>query len=178
MSVNDCRTWVENVVVGDMLCPWAAAPLRAGRVRFQESRATDTHEVLAELVFEARLLLEEGGPETTLLVLLPERFPVSFEELLDLVDIADNLFDDMPADETDSLGDAVQLVAFHPEFAYADSEADDPANGTNQSPVPMVHLLLREQVEATGADGEAIALRNATFLREKAAAACPHAKRP
>jgi len=34
-----------------------------------------------------------------------------------------------------------QIASFHPDYCFADSCADDPANFTNRSPFPMLHIL-------------------------------------
>ena len=34
-----------------------------------------------------------------------------------------------------------QLASFHPDYCFNDAPADDPANYTNRSPYPMVHIL-------------------------------------
>ena len=40
-----------------------------------------------------------------------------------------------------------QLASFHPDYCFADSEADDPANYTNRSPYPMLHLIREQSIE-------------------------------
>ena len=157
-----CRAWVTDFVVGLDLCPWAAAPLAREAVRWQLSRAQTFAELVAELVDEARCLLE-GPHETTLVVVSEDRYPLEFLELLQLVEVGTALM------RTEGLADDVQLVAFHPDFQYADCSADDPANGTNQSPHPMVHLLRRSDLDAVRVDGAVVAERNARLLRDRAA---------
>ncbi len=158
-----CQRWVADIVVGLDLCPWAAAPFARDGVRWRESGGETFEETVAEVVFEARLLCD-GISETTLLVLPPALSGPSFEELPEPAEVCDAVLDD------DGTADEVQLVAFHPDFRYADSEPDDPANGTNQSPFPMVHLLRRADIQAVHADGAAVARRNARVLRDRARA--------
>ena len=160
-ALDECQRWVADIVVGLNLCPWAAEPLARGGVRWRQSGGTTFEETVAEVVFEARLLTD-GAAETTLLVLPSEVYAPDFGELLELLDVAEAVLD------AEELLDAVQLVAFHPDFQYADSEPDDPANGTNRSPQPMVHLLRRTDIAAVRADGAAVAERNARVLRERA----------
>ena len=71
--------------------------------------------------------------------------------------------------EQHELTETVQLVAFHPAFCFADTAFDDPSNGTNRSPAPMVHLLRRGDVAALTVDGAAFSERNAAILRSHAA---------
>ena len=60
--VDACRRWVEDVVLGLDLCPFAHAPMANGAVRFVASRADNAEELLAELIHEA-----EVSPSTTLI---------------------------------------------------------------------------------------------------------------
>ena len=157
-----CRAWVDDVVVGLDLCPWAAEPLQGGRVRWRETPVVELAELVAEVLFEARVLVESDESDTTLFVLGGDEAVRDFEDILELVDIADAVL------EAHDLGEAVQLVAFHPAFQYAGTEPTDPANGTNRSPAPMVHLLRRADIAALSVDGAALAERNAKVLRAQA----------
>ena len=40
-----------------------------------------------------------------------------------------------------------QLASFHPDYCFADSDEDDPANYTNRSPYPMLHLIREASIE-------------------------------
>jgi len=160
--LSRCQAWVTDVVVGLDLCPWAAAPLSSGRVRWRSTDATALEELVAEVLFEARVLADAQHIDTSLLVLSSPGATPDFEDLLEVTDIADAVLDDQ------GLAHAIQLVAFHPAFRYADACATDPANGTNRSPAPMVHLLRRADIAALSVDGAALAERNARVLREAA----------
>jgi hypothetical protein len=39
------------------------------------------------------------------------------------------------------------VASFHPQFQFADTEADDVTNATNQSPYPTLHLLREESID-------------------------------
>ena len=158
-----CQAWVSRVVVGLDLCPWAAQPLATGGVRWRSTQAEDLAELVAEVLFESQILTESPDITTTLLVLSGLGVVPEFEDLLDLVDISDAVL------EQHDLAETVQLVAFHPGFCFADTAFDDPTNGTNRSPAPMVHLLRRGDVAALTVDGAAFSERNAAILRAHAA---------
>ena len=62
----------------------------------------------------------------------------------------------------------LQIASFHPQYQFADAEADDIANFTNRSPWPTLHLLREDSIErAVEAfpDAEAIFGRNIEMLR-------------
>jgi len=158
---------VWAVVVGLDLCPFAAAPMSDDTVRFSLSRGADLPEVLAEVLDEAEGMLAPGGPRTTLLV-IPQDFEggeglVSFEDLLEAAAIAEALLAER------GLSEALQIIAFHPDWQPEGADADDPANATNRSPYPTLHLLRNADVdlaERTHPDVAGIPDRNVTLLRE------------
>ena len=39
-----------------------------------------------------------------------------------------------------------QLASFHPQYLFAGSNDNDPANYTNRSPYPMLHILREESL--------------------------------
>lgn len=157
------RTWLEDVVLRLDLCPFAHDPFARGVVRVVARPAPDLETVLTEVVLEAVALVQ--GPHETTLLALPGAALADFEDLLDALDAAEDTLD------RTGHGDAVQLVGFHPDYRFADAEPDDPANGTNRSPTPMLHLLRRADVARAIAghpDIESIPARNVALLRELA----------
>ncbi|HMC87200.1 MAG TPA: DUF1415 domain-containing protein, partial [Chitinophagaceae bacterium] len=63
-----------------------------------------------------------------------------------------------------------QVASFHPLYCFAGAPADDPANYTNRSVYPMLHLLREESVEqaiANYPNPEKIPERNILFARSK-----------
>ena len=62
------RQWVEQLVIGYNLCPFAKRELVRDRVRFFVSQAQDEEQLLVDLESELTLLGEDAGIETTLLI--------------------------------------------------------------------------------------------------------------
>ncbi|MCB9760338.1 MAG: DUF1415 domain-containing protein [Alphaproteobacteria bacterium] len=158
--IVETRAWVEDFVVRLDLCPFAAGPLRAGRVRFVRCDAADASGVLDALIEEAARLDGAGGPDTTLLV-LPGGFS-AFDDFLDLIDLSEDLMHKAGYDGV------LQLAAFHPAWVFADAPPDDPANATNRAPWPTLHLLRWADVRRAvdhHPDTTAIPRRNADLLR-------------
>jgi hypothetical protein len=155
--------WLERSVIGLNLCPFAAVPWRQGRVRLQVSEASNLQQLVEDLA-DALLALNAAEPselETTLLI-HPE-VPGDFLEYNDFLDIADRMLEELHLDGT------IQVASFHPQYRFADTEADDPAHCTNRSPYPMLHLLREASIEAAVAnhsDPDAIYERNIRKLRE------------
>ncbi len=155
--------WLERVVIGLNLCPFARSPWREGLVRLRVSDAA-TPERLAEDLAEELLALAAADPaecETTLLI-----HPGVLEDFLDyndFLDLAEGLLEEMSLDGT------IQIASFHPDYRFADGPPDDPAHCTNRSPYPMLHLLRESSVEAAVArltSPDQIYERNMATLRE------------
>ncbi|WP_376692475.1 DUF1415 domain-containing protein [Wenzhouxiangella sp. EGI_FJ10409] len=156
------RQWLENIVIGLKLCPFAGSPWRQGRVRIRVSEATGRQQLARDLVDEL-LALQASDPatcETTLLV--HPRVLGDFLDYNDFLDLADRLLEEL------ALDGQIQVASFHPDYQFADSEPDDPANCSNRSPHPMLHLLREASIEAATAnmpDPGVIFERNIETLR-------------
>ena len=166
--MGDCQLWVERVVLGLNLCPFAHAPWRAGRVRWQLCPAATLEDLLPVVEAELRLLHgqeaehERPGPafETTLLVL--PNAPTVFDAFNDWVGLVEGLLPML------RLRGQIQVVGFHPGFVFDDLPPEDPGNGVNRSPWPMLHLLLESSISRVvdaGANIDAITERNQRVLR-------------
>lgn len=162
-AVEATRHWLEKVVIGLNLCPFAGLPWRQGRVRLRVSEA-DSPEQLAEDLLDELQALKNADPvecETTLLI--HPNVLNDFLEYNDFLDVADQLLEELSLDGT------IQVASFHPDYQFADSEPDDPANCTNRSPFPMLHLLREASIEAATASlaaPEAIYERNIETMRK------------
>lgn len=132
------RKWVENVVLGLDLCPFARREVRHDTVRYVESPAKTNLELLTTLADEFRLLDEQADIETTL-VIVPHML-AGFHDYLDFQDPVDALLDAL-----DRTG-VYQVATFHPDYQFAGAAEDDPANYTNRSPWPLLHILREDSL--------------------------------
>lgn len=132
--------WLERVVVGLNLCPFAAAPLRAGRLRLQISAATREAELLDELSTElARLRAVPASCLETTLIAVPQMLEDfgAYTRFLDQVEAL--LIRDGWAGE-------VQVASFHPDYQFDGTLPDEVGNLSNRAPVPLLHLLREDSV--------------------------------
>ena len=160
--VRQTRRWLESVVVGLDLCPFARGPLQAGRVRFAASEAADLSEALAPLGVEIQRLQSTDPQEVeTTLIVYAAAF-ADFGEFVEATSLARELVATLAHGE-------LQLADFHPHYVFADVPASDPANRTNRSPHPMWHLLRESSVSRavdSHPDVHGIPERNAALLRQ------------
>ncbi|MGY6631970.1 MAG: DUF1415 domain-containing protein [Wenzhouxiangella sp.] len=133
--IADTEAWMDSVVIGLNLCPFAG-PVRAqGRIGLTVSMA-DTFEALAEalwLALDDLAAAPREGRETQLLI--HPRVLTDFNDYLDFLALADDLLVEAGHEGV------IQIASFHPDYCFADAEPDDPANYSNRSPYPMLHLL-------------------------------------
>lgn len=155
------RTWVETFVVAENLCPFAGREVQRGTIDYRVIDGGDWPRALAALIAACRELEAAARIETCLLV-IPEGLE-AFDDYLDFLGLAETLMTDQGYEGV------FQLASFHPDYCFADAEPEDPANYTNRSPWPMLHLLREASLEralAAYPDPEAIPQRNMNRLRE------------
>lgn len=157
------RAWLQTWVVGLSLCPFAGGPMRAGRVRLVISEAQDMEGALVDVMRECEHLVS-APPEAvdTSLVVVPGAW-ADWEDFLDAVAALEDLV------LATQLDDRLQIVGFHPDYVFADSEGpEDGADRVNRAPWPLIHLLRVEQVAqaiASHPNPQEIPARNAALLR-------------
>ena len=154
-AIAATRHWVETVVVGLNLCPFAKRELVRERIRFVASEATDDDALMMSLQAELELLQANDAIETTLLI--HPRVLTDFADYNQFLDVVDVLLAQM------RLTGQLQVASFHPDYQFAGTDADDVENFTNRSPYPMLHLIREASLGAAIAnypDPENIPTRN------------------
>ena len=138
-EINATRRWLETVVVGLNFCPFAKRELIQDTIRYVAEPADDFSTALVALEREYVHLQQDDEIETTLLV-LTLGFS-DFYSYLELVERANRALGKLGWEGV------FQLASFHPEYCFADASPDDPANYTNRSPYPMLHILREQSLE-------------------------------
>lgn len=160
--VADTRRWLERAVIGLNLCPFAKAVHVRGQIRWTVTGTSDRRELLDELKHELRVLAEADPEAIDTTLLIHPRALADFDDYLDFVEEAER------AVRKAGLEGTLQVASFHPDYAFGDAPPDDPANATNRSPYPMLHLLreasLDRAIEAFP-DADGIYGRNIETLR-------------
>lgn len=154
--------WIKSVVIGCNFCPFAAKALLKNGIRFVVLPQTTMEKVLETLSEELQHLDRHTETETTLII-LPDRFE-DFDSFLDLIEIAEELLFNLGYEGV------YQLASFHPNYLFAESYEEDPANYTNRSIYPMLHILREASItEALEhyQDAGRIPQRNIEFANRK-----------
>ena len=159
--ISATRQWVEEVVVGYNLCPFARRELVRDRVRFVVSNAETEDQLVQAVHEELQRLNDEPEIETTLLV--HPQVLQDFSAYNEFLDVTDGLLAYL------ELEGVYQIASFHPDYQFADTEPDAAENYTNRSPYPMLHLLRESSLEAAidnYPDVDGIPQRNVELMEE------------
>ncbi|MDD4913739.1 MAG: DUF1415 domain-containing protein [Methylococcales bacterium] len=155
------RNWLTSFIIAHDICPFAGHVHEKDSIRYRVADSGNLETCLQMLITECRHLDAEPGCETTLLI-LPKVCP-DFDDFLDLLAIAEQLLIEQGYEGI------YQLASFHPDYCFADSAEDDPANYTNRSPHPMLHIIREASIERAlrnYADPQAIPERNIELMRK------------
>ncbi|MCP3689246.1 MAG: DUF1415 domain-containing protein [Gammaproteobacteria bacterium] len=133
------RQWVEALVVGMNLCPFAKRELVNNKIRFATTTSITKEQLLMALQAELNLLNTDSSIETTLLI--HPGVLQDFHDYNQFLNYADSLLVEMGLDGT------YQIASFHPEYQFDGTQQDDAENYTNRSPYPMLHLIREASLE-------------------------------
>lgn len=149
--------WVEHVVIGLNLCPFAKPVHTKGQIHYSVSHARDENSLAADLRLSMQNLIATTPDKIDTYLLIHPWVLTDFIDYNNFLDIADEILD-----ELDLIG-VLQIASFHPNYQFAGTTADDVTNCTNRSPFPVLHLLREESLDkATTAlpDPDVIVNRN------------------
>lgn len=133
--------WLDDVVIGLNLCPFAAKPRRQKQIHIDVFDGTE-NQLMSHLA-AALEELDHLGPEkreTTLIALT--NCLQSFDDY--------NLFlgdADWVLERGDWVG-TYQVASFHPNYQFEGTHPQDPENLTNRSPYPILHLIREQSLES------------------------------
>lgn len=138
------RQWVETLIIGMNLCPFAKRELAKNRVRFTVTEATTDDELMAALQAELEFLDNVPSVETTLLI--HPKMLQDFDDYNQFLNFADRFLAQL------RMGGVYQIASFHPDYQFSGTNPNDAENYTNRSPYPLLHLLREKSLEHIIAD--------------------------
>lgn len=159
--INHTENWVKQVIVKYNICPFARKEVERGSIRYSVAQGK-TEDLLVALIQECHYLEAHSDVETTLFI-IPDSLAL-FDDFLDLLDLANALLFEQ------GFEGVYQLVSFHPDYCFAGEARNDPANYTNRSPYPTLHIIREASMEIAlhnHPDPDAIPQRNIEFSRKK-----------
>jgi len=160
--VEHTKNWINNVVIASNFCPFASKVMRARKLHFRIESSEILSICLEALLDECERLDKNPAIETTL-ILYPYTFH-EFDHYLKFVELAEKLIV-----KHDYEG-IYQVASFHPDYCFEGEDENDPANYTNRSPYPMLHILREAsltKVLGEYPDAHKIPGRNIRLSRER-----------
>ena len=135
------RQWLEQVVVGLNLCPFAGAPFREGRVRITSSEAETEEALLANLQQELQRINEAPAEELETTLLVVPGMLADFDDYNQFLDAVDDLL------QREGWEGEYQVASFHPQYRFHATEPGDAGNLTNRAPWPILHILREASID-------------------------------
>ncbi len=166
-EIEQTKHWVERAVIGLNLCPFAKAPQVKGLVRYVLFKGRKTDGLLKALTEQLTYLDSTPSEICETILLIHPKVLGDFLDYNDFLDDADQLLERL------GLDGVFQIASFHPDYQFADADANDISNLTNRSPYPMLHLIreasidqaLQGENDPQAASDEIVARNQATLRR-------------
>lgn len=158
--IQHTERWLNTVVIGLNLCPFAKRELTHSRIRFTVTKHANLITLLEAL--EAELVFLQNNPDTATTLLIHPNALRDFIEYNDFLTIVDDLLEQL------NLHGIFQIASFHPDYQFAGTGINDAENYTNRSPYPMLHILREPDVEQAIAhypDADSIPDKNIKHLQ-------------
>ncbi|MDY7579891.1 DUF1415 domain-containing protein [Herbaspirillum sp. RTI4] len=133
--------WLEQIVIGLNLCPFAKSVHSKGQIRYVVSKATTSEKLEEELKTELETLNVASSEIIETVLLIHPYVLINFLDYNDFLSIADGLVSQC------GLEGILQIASFHPDYQFSNTSSTDIENNTNRSPFPMLHLLREESIE-------------------------------
>lgn len=133
------ESWLTSFIINYNICPFAKREHDRASIRYSVIESDDLEHSLESVFIECQLLDTNTEIETSLLI-----FPHglnNFDDYLDFLALAESLLFEQ---EYEGI---YQIASFHPDYCFDDENIDDPANYTNRSPYPMLHLIREASLE-------------------------------
>ncbi|MDG2776339.1 DUF1415 domain-containing protein [Vibrio parahaemolyticus] len=133
--------WLNDVVIGLNLCPFAAKPQRNKQIKIFVSEATQEEALLEDILLQL-IELSTTEPEKleTTLVVVPNMLQ-DFWDYNFYIDWVEGLIKQQDWEGT------FQVATFHPDYCFGGAAPEDDENLTNRSPYPIFHLIREESME-------------------------------
>lgn len=139
--IQQVDAWLDQVVIGLNLCPFALKPYKNRQIRFMVSHCDDEACLLQTLLDEFQKLEQSDASELETTLLIVPDLLANFEDYNQFLDYVDGLILQQGWEGT------FQVASFHPDYQFAGTLPDDAENLTNRAPYPILHLLREASLE-------------------------------
>lgn len=139
--ITEVQHWLEKVVIGLNLCPFASKPFKQQQIRTMVCDCKDESCLLEALYNELQQLEKTDSKTLETSIMVVPNMLADFEDYNQFLDLADALI------EQNGWSGIFQIASFHPDYQFAGTEPEDSENLTNRSPYPLLHLLREHSLE-------------------------------
>lgn len=153
---------MDQVVIGQSLCPFAGRPRQQSAIRIVVADDSDPEALLKSCYAELMKLADSDPAKIETSLIAVPALQDSFADYWEFVGVVEDLLDASP------WRGQFQVASFHPAYCFDGCEQGDPANFSNRSPWPLIHLLREDSVAQavdSHPDVSAIPERNIGLLR-------------
>ena len=160
--IEQTKNWIKSVVIDCNFCPFASKAFMNKSIRYIIKSNANIKDSLLALKAELEYLENDKNIETSFIIF--ENDFKSFDNYLSLVKKSEKL---LTKENYDGI---YQIASFHPDYCFAGENENDPANYTNRSIYPMLHILREDSLtKAIGLypNPELIPQHNIDFARQK-----------
>ena len=133
--------WLEEIVIGLNLCPFARTPYQNGQVRLIENESTLESDQLSFFLDELELLQQTQSSELSTTIITFVKDENDFFDFNDFVGLCEDMIIESGLEEH------FQLVIFHPQFTFEDKDPMDQSHAVGRSPFPTIHILRNAEIE-------------------------------
>ncbi len=138
--IGKTKKWVEKIVVGLNLCPFAKSPFLSDKIRYKLVTDPELKTLLEVFVDELKYLKNASPKEVETTLLIHPHILTSFDDYNNTLPVFEGLLNSM------GLEGIIQIASFHPDYQFAETEFNDVENYTNRSPFPMLHLIREDSI--------------------------------
>lgn len=162
LIIDQTKNWIKKVVIDCNFCPFAAKPFAQKSIHYSVELNFDNKHI-TELIKKEFELLDSNPSIETSFVIFPNQL-LDFQEYLSFVKKAEQILRKL------NYEGIYQIASFHPDYLFAGTDSGDPANYTNRSIYPMLHILREESLSKALSlfkNPESIPETNIKFAHEK-----------
>lgn len=161
--ITTTKNWIEKVVIGLNLCPFAKPVFQKNKIQYTVSPATTEAQLLEDFVLCLQSFCAKSPATAETAILILPFVLADFEEYLDFFEIVEQVIIEA------GLEGIIQAASFHPAYQFEGTTPEAIENYTNRSPYPLIHLLREDSIEKVRLnypDIEAIPERNMETMRQ------------
>ena len=156
-SLSLTKYWLENIVIGLDLCPFARVPFEKGLIRMVECMDVEEDDQIVFFLDELELLNQTVASDISTTIITYLYASDDFSSFNDFVGELEYMLEEAGLEKN------FQLVSFHPKFVFENTNFDEIGNLVNRSPFPILHILRSEEIALAmknPKDGEVISFNN------------------